>query len=704
MGDIIHFVGKPTLTAKENLARFVTHAKANFPFKDVYWEDNSWDISTFAPDRNQGKRRKIVLFRSSQDPSGNKPIVTIPLSEPFLTFAKSAFSEIMRHSRLQEFKRYLYAMQAIEQALLNLKLTPCITSISASVLDDAAKLLDERYADAWSVGRCLERLVHDIVIPGHMVPHQLSWKSSTSYKAPTRNDRVRQAGTDRAHERLPHVKSILDLAEIHHTSDHIPDKVVTCFVTLAMFAPNRATEVLTLPVKCITSVESDAGPLMGLQWTPLKKGMPLTKFAASETFERVTTEAIEYLIQLGAPARDAARWYANNPTALYLPPGFEHLRDQPITLWEAAKILGKETAIHSSRASRYGLEKLKEIITDPARHESMPPRGAPAYSFSSLESFVLKKLPANFPILDPLTGLAWHDALFILPENIFRPNVEPSKHIPTPISVNQLNNQLGANPGDITIFTRHAKTLPDGSPAAITTHQFRHLLNTLAQSKHLSEALIAFWSGRKSIAQNEWYDHLPQEAFIEAYTSLGKQIPTISINGPLDEKIESVAIANMLSRQEAIKVELGAVHTTRFGLCRHDYALTPCPKDKDCPNCGEFFCVKGDERHYKEAQYQKQLLEGALMRAQAALAAGDAGASRWISVNAPKLERWNLMLEKMNDLSIPDGAVITLPPPTHSQSKTGLVEAVRTIQGIPDAQQADEEIDLDKTLHDLDFF
>lgn len=92
------------------------------------------------------------------------------------------------------------------------------------------------------------------------------------------------------------------------------------------------------------------------------------------------------------------------------------------------------------------------------------------------------------------------------------------------------------------------------------------------------------------------------------------------------------------------------------------------------------------------------------MRAQAALAAGDAGASRWIAVNAPKLERWNLMLERMDDPSIPDGAVITLPPPTHSQSKTGLVEAVRTIQGIPDAQQADEEIDLDKTLHDLDFF
>ena len=706
MGEIILFVGKPTLSARENLERFVAHAQENFPFENVCWNDNSWDISTFAPDRNQGKRRKIVLFRSIQDPNGNKPIVSIPFSEPFLTFAKAAFSDIMRRFRLQEFKRWMYAMQAIEQTLHELNLQPCITSVNASVLDEAANLLKTRFTDAWNTGRCLERLIYEVVIPGNLLSHQLSWRSPIPYTAPIRNDRVKDAGTAKATGKLPHVKTILDLAEIHHSSDHVPDKVVTCFATLAMFAPNRGSEVLTLPVNCITRAESEDGPLLGLRWTPLKKGMPLTKFAATNSFEQIAAEAIEYLTDLGQPARIAAEWYAKNPTSLFLPPGFEHLRNQPITLWEAAKILGKETAIQVSHATRYKLVRLKDNITEPTRHTNMPIKGAAAFTFSSLETFVLKKLPANFPILDPVTKMAWHEALFILPEHIFRPNAEPLKYVPAPISLNQLNNQLGANPEGVTIFTRHGKTLPDGSPAAITTHQFRHLLNTLAQSKHLSEALIAFWSGRKSIVQNEWYDHLPQEAFIEAYTSLGEQVEALSVNGPLDEKVESVACANMLSRQQALKLELGAIHSTRYGLCRHDFALTPCPKDKDCPGCGEFFFIKGDERHYKEAVYQEQMLEAAVMRARDALAAGDSGASRWLTLNIPKLDRWKLVLERMRDPTIPDGAVITLPPPTHSQSKTGLAEAVRLVQGAPETaiENADDEIDLDKVLHDMDFF
>jgi hypothetical protein len=47
MGEIVHFIGKNELSAQENLDSFIAHAKENFPFTNVSWEDNSWDISTF---------------------------------------------------------------------------------------------------------------------------------------------------------------------------------------------------------------------------------------------------------------------------------------------------------------------------------------------------------------------------------------------------------------------------------------------------------------------------------------------------------------------------------------------------------------------------------------------------------------------------------------------------------------------------------
>lgn len=40
-----------------------------------------------------------------------------------------------------------------------------------------------------------------------------------------------------------------------------------------------------------------------------------------------------------------------------------------------------------------------------------------------------------------------------------------------------------------------------------SSHQPRHLLNTLAQRAMLSDIEIAFWSGRKNVEQNNVYDN-----------------------------------------------------------------------------------------------------------------------------------------------------------------------------------------------------
>lgn len=215
----------------------------------------------------------------------------------------------------------------------------------------------------------------------------------------------------------------------------------------------------------------------------------------------------------------------------------------------------------------------------------------------------------------------------------------------------------------------------------ITTHQFRHLLNTLAQLKALPQELIAFWSGRKSIKQNDVYNHISQNAYIEAYTNIEDKVAQIPQTGYLDKKIKKIIHLNPINYDEALKIELGSIHITQYGICRHDYSLTPCPKDKDCGNCSEFSVMKGNEAHLTKANQQVQLLSKALLDAKHAEKDGHPGARKWIELNEPKHERWKNIKAFLEDESIPSHTMFTLSDPTEQhQTKVGFAYSVRELE------------------------
>ncbi|MDO3659160.1 hypothetical protein [Acinetobacter genomosp. 15BJ] len=450
-----------------------------------------------------------------------------------------------------------------------------------------------------------------------------------------------------------------------------------------MFAPSRGTEILTLPTDCKTFVSQGEQEIMGLKWLPSKGGDPITKFSISPEWDEIASKSIDYLTRLGASARIAAKWYSENPQSLYLPEHLTHLRNHPITLWEVAQILGKENSIQGCHAFRYGFSKNIGRTTDKERMFEQTSPWVNLYSFQELEQFIIFGLPKTFPILNGATQQYWHESLFVLPKNILRPNADSLLNVPIVIDINQINKQLGANPDENTIFKRNQRFLflPDGKQNMyITSHQFRHLLNTLAQLKALPQELIAFWSGRKSMKQNDVYNHLSQEAYIEALTNLedkGKKIKQI---GYLEEKVKKIIQLNPVSYKEALNIELGSIHVTQYGICRHDYSLTPCPKDKDCGNCSEFSVMKGNEKHKKEAHHQVQILEKALLEAKQAEKDGHTGARKWIELNEPKLERWQKIKDFLADESIPTNTMLTLAdPPDKHQTKIGLAFEVRAL-------------------------
>jgi hypothetical protein len=70
-----------------------------------------------------------------------------------------------------------------------------------------------------------------------------------------------------------------------------------------------------------------------------------------------------------------------------------------------------------------------------------------------------------------------------------------------------MRTRLGGNVYTKSIFEKFGYKDANGMPLRITTHQFRHYLNTVAQMGGLSQLDIAKWSGRANVAQNAVYDH-----------------------------------------------------------------------------------------------------------------------------------------------------------------------------------------------------
>ena len=795
MSVVIPFKGREEFDAKQNLRAFIPYAQKNCPFKNVDWNSPAWTELREAETGRQSKGGGSAMFAVWGENTRGKKVKT-PLEEPFLTFAKAAYSEHFRLRRNKDNGKFLAILKILEWMLKEQGKEPCVTQLTEEIFDQAAAFARQNYAESWSYGQNLQYLIEDVINPARLTPHTLTWASSIPYTKATRNDAVnKEANTDK----LPAIPAIVALGSIFHEPKSERDMVTTAFTALAMFAPSRAGEILTLPADCITSASTNAGDVMGLSWKPFKGGQPMTKFATAKSSEDVAREAVSRLIKLGAKAREAAAWYEQHPDKLFLPKGWEYMRGKDLTAWEICQIIGKEAwksgtlrdkalvragettdlkradpnrpiagrrqkyALYSyesvehyllnqchpdwvkKKAAKYledkkaacrdyliehadnpqaaaawyaqnpdalyipeRFEHLRNqpvtaweyeqisglIVTQWTREKWFKPTGErtndpertgddsfivieqmntfSTYTFDSLEKWVLGQISCVWPYLDKSQKLNYSESLFCLPKHIMDPTADTLEYVPDYITQAHLDAEFGNNPSGRTFFFRHDLRDANGELFKVTSHQFRHLINTLAQSKYLSQELIAFMSGRKSIAQNEWYNHVSQEAIIESYNRLGEQAPQIEVKGALLGKTQSMAAANNISQKAALEIELGAVHITRYGICRHDYSLTPCPKDKDCISCGEHLFTKGDERHLKEAEFQFEMHDQAVKRAEAAQQEGEHGVQRWLNLNVPKRDRWALALEMLSDPATPDGTLISLPAPQFQQSKTGL--------------------------------
>lgn len=639
MPEIVVFIPGADASAQQNLERFIELCRNQLTAfgADLPFDEDVWDVSNSIDRRGHGNKRERIRF-SHGSFRGAKEIWLV---QPFRDFAKAFMRYSHAFAPVKNLGPRLSSLRMVERALSDLGLPICITSLSRAVLDRAATLAREHFKGgaAYQCGKKLEHLAKlgaDIGLASGQVRR---WKSPI----PKERDDLSRIGPEfekRRAELLPSDDELHALARAYRVAESPLDLVITRIAALMCCAPDRINEVLALPFDCEVERERPDGTReFGLQW-PGSKGKDDHIKWILPTFETLAREALSQLKELTAEGRKIAAWYELNPKSLYLPENLEHLRDKALLNAEEFVSLA---AVTGKKAQWYKPRGIRPISTRPW-----------LIRFADVEAAILQSLPRNFPVADKRTGLHLKDALFVFPQHFGHQEWKTSQCAIEIISTNTINKQLGSrlSIGMESVFSRHGITLPDGSPVTLTTKQFRHFLNTVAQGAGLGQFEIAKWSGRADVRQNIAYDHVSaDELLTECEDLLG-----------LDDSDQTL----MTSKRAPVSIQqfksLGflTAHTTECGFCVHDFVMLPCQLMGDCDNCEEHVCVKGDEVRTKHIKRRLAVARELLESAEVFVTTGRKGADRWLEHHRKTVARLSCLVEILDDPSTPEGTLIRL--------------------------------------------
>lgn len=663
MGNIVQFIPRRELDAVGNLAEFIRLCREDLTIfgSGLDWKSNAWDISDDVVKR--GRKGRDALVFSNFDTAGTRKEVT-PMAMPFLDFAKAymRYQQLMRSTN--DFGKRLAALRALEKILIDRSFdgVPRVEMTNSEILNTAAKLIKQNApGSAYQMGNQLE-ILGSFLVEHRLTSVSFTWRNPNSKPLDT-NIRIGTESEKKRSEKLPSAEAIDALIEAYRKATEPRDVISTSIASLLVCAPDRINEVFRLPINCEHKAKYNGVGAYGLRWWPSKGAEPMIKWII-ETMQDIAKGAIKKLKKHSNEAREIALWYEKNPGKLFLPKGCEHLRKMKlITTAEIIKIIGL-----SSRATANAWTITNGI--EPIEKKRLPLQ----YRFEDVEKAIIGMLPNGFPIYDQETGLKYSEALIIVPKNLFHEERGTYRCMFETIGTDDINDELGSGEKHkkSSIFSRLGIKDANGNSFKITSHQFRHWLNTIAQNAGLSQLHIAKWSGRKDIRQNAAYDHVTGNELIAKAHELS--------NGKLFGPIADFVMHAPMSREEFLKLAFPTAHVTEYGYCVHDWTMMPCEKYRDCLLCTEHLCVKGNLRT-EGLKTKLTETEELLRRAKIATDEGYFGADRWVDHHKRILDVLRGHKEILNDPTIPDDSVYQL---------SGIREHSPVFQAIEDRMMLDD--------------
>lgn len=624
MADLLLFTPKHQRDSQKNLDDFIAMCRDRLTVfgADLDWYANAWP--------------KVGNFTVMGAPARGYTIDQM-LNADIIPFAK-AYVRYQQGHTPTKLKNEFKAIRCIEKALLTVKGKADITQVDQLVMDAAGQVAREYEATGYQAGMSLVKLM-EFLNESRIVPEPIAWRNPIS--KPKEIDRTDAEGKRKRAEKLPEEHWLVAMAEMF-ANDLVSarDRFTTSVFALLMCAPSRVSEVQDLPVNCLHLDTDEKGiERLGLRFYAGKGYGSGIKWIPT-IFKDIAIEAVRRLTELSAPGRALAKWYEEHPGRFYRHENCPNVPDHyPITDEQACMALGIK-AVKGALDSFFSKHK---------PYQALRKKGG-ALTLAFLNDYSHSQLPVGWPWKNRERNIKYSEALCC-----FRGHELRSDFSPSPIKIwspgkSTFTTDLNFIDGqELSIWNRHGYNNPDGSEISMTSHQVRHFLNTVAQRGALGQLDIARWSGRANIHQNAVYNHMSDDEYVELARNVG-------VGGVL-EKIQ----ANMpVTYADLEVVGEGIAHVTEYGFCVHDYSMLPCQKHRDCLNCTEQLCVKGDATKLDRLRQQRSLTHMQLEKAKAADASGVYGSDRWSQHQIKTLERLDQLIQILESPDLPNGTAIRL--------------------------------------------
>ncbi|NNA26927.1 integrase [Pseudomonas lundensis] len=660
MSNIFLFTPKAQVTSKQNLEDFVRLCRYQLTVfgANLDWYAHAWPgVGNFT--------------RKGAPARGYKPEQL--LDSGIMSFAK-AYVRYQQGHNPTKLKNEFKAIRCIEEALITVYGTADITLTDLSVMDEAGRVADTYEATAYQAGISLVKLVEFLNESG-IIAAPLVWKSP--FQKPKEIHTTDAAGKEKREKKLPAVARLEAMGEMFANDLLDPrDRFTASIFALCMCAPSRISEVEDLPLNCLHwGTDSDGVERLGLRFYAGKGYESDIKWLSSG-FVQIAEEAVRRLTELSAPGRALAAWLEDHPDKFYRHEDCPDVgEDQPLTTEQACQALGLSTN-KPFRMLKHAMKYFEPFEAYYAKHGHVTLR--------FLNDYLHSRLPKGWPWLNEERHIKYREALCCFRQNELRSDFPARPVIVWAPGKSTFQTDINYIPGqEKSIWERYGYRDPDGSPISMQSHQIRHYLNTKANLGDLGQLYIAKWSGRKNIHQNSTYNHMTDDEHVERAREMG-------IGTALGKVRQNLPVT--LADLEAVGE--GIAHVTIFGYCVQDFAMLPCQKHRDCLNCGEHACIKGEAEKYGGLKEHAEGIRLQLAKAQAANEEGIYGADRWSQHQIKTLEVADQLVEILGSKDIPDGTIVRLKSDREFSPLKRAIAARSTTPSLP--APASKEPDMDE--------
>jgi hypothetical protein len=612
------------------LASFIAQARDQQPYGGIVWEEPSWDITS-----NDVKTRAHLAYKKTlyftERAGAQVPLQKrVAFETAFANLVKACIvsRRLKRGMESGTQRVFLRASRYVYDALpLPVRRDPTKITRGHFIAAETACLRREQASSAYRVAQHLEEFAR--ILDRHALCRtNIDFRSSVP--RPTNEADRTMARFEQRVRDLPSGDVLDALAAVANDPqlEQRPFDLLRVRVAELLFVCGfRIGEALTLPQNTLVrefvldetqGIRLDAisgAPIerLGLRYWPEKGGDPVVKWIPSVA-NPLVLRALEDIEHICGPARRNAAWLEAHPGDVAL----EVKDDESLSFEQVAGIIGIANVgdvTHWFAQRRRG------------GRGAMVRRAGRSYVTGVALRRALASDRYDKAVLVRADGRRQHlsESLFVMFMHESAEGRSTNRYISMPVTWQQISDFLCGRPNHPSVFELRRYLDDAGRPFRIKTHDFRRLLNIIAQRGGLSQTEIAQWMGRRRVADNAAYD---LRSAAEMAGEMRSLVTKNAVYGAIADQVRALPEPD---REAFLDARLAMVHTTPLGDCASNIAETPCATAVSClGGCRHYLRRKGDEASRNRLLTIEAETLPALQRARQAAFEGKYNAENWV--------------------------------------------------------------------------